>query len=150
MVAESERTWVQKLVDGRKLRHGGQQILFNFGEVWCGVEGDNTGDLAQVKRGFCRRLKSFKHMAGDQRRKGSSCVSFHLQTEFVKHGRTGVPLPCKGLAELKQFGVKALKTTGFGEGPCANTWCVEKGKIGVFGCSDTSSMKGHERARLVV
>ena len=150
MVPKSERTGVQKLVDGRKLRHCGQQILFNFSKVRCGIQSDNPGDLAQMKRGFCTRLKGSKNMASHQRWKGASCVSFYLQTEVVKHGGPGVPLPRKGSAELKQFGVKTLKTTGFREGPRADTWRVKKREFSVFGCSNASSMKGHERARLVI
>jgi hypothetical protein len=68
----------------------------------------------------------------------------------VKHGRPRVALPRKGLTKLKQFGVKALETTGFGKGPRANTWRVKEREFGLFGYSYATSMKGHERTRLVV
>lgn len=150
VVPKAERTRVEKLVDGCKPCHSCQQVLFDFSKVWSDVERENTGDFAQVKRSFCTRLEGFKNMAGHQRRKRPPGVGFHLQTEFVENTCTRVPLPCKGLSELKQFRVKALESTGFGEGPCPNAGRVKKWKFGVFGCSNTSGMKRHETARLVI
>ena len=145
VVPKAERTRVEKLVDGCKPCHS-QQVL-SISVVRSDVERENTGDFAQVKRSSAP-LEGFAWR--DTNEVASPRVGFHLQTEFVENTCPRVTLPCKGLSELKQFRVKALESTGFGEGPCPNAGRVKKWKFGVFGCSNTSGMKRHETARLVI
>ena len=68
----------------------------------------------------------------------------------MEHRGARVALPRKRAAQLEQFAVQLLKSTGFGERPTADARRVEERKFGVLRGRNTPCVKGHEGARFVI
>ena len=68
----------------------------------------------------------------------------------MEHGCTWITLPRERFAQLEQFAVQVLESSGFGKGPTSDTWRVEERKFSALSSRSTSGVKRHERARFVV
>ena len=126
VVAQSERAWIEQLVDRREPRDRGEKILFHFGKVRRHVKHHDTGDFAEVKRSVGSGLQGFQNMPCHERREHPAGLDFSFKTEAVKHRSTGVSLPRERTAELKQLTVELLKASGFRQRPATNARRVEK------------------------
>lgn len=120
--------------------------MLNFSEIWSGIKHDQARHFVEMKRNIGGCLQRLEDMPGYQRGKHGACLRFGFKAQSMEHGRAWVPLPSKRAAQLKQFTVQLLKSTGFGEGPTPHPWREEKRKFGVFCGCNTARMKGHESA----
>ena len=67
VVAQTEGTGIEQLMNGSEHRHGRKEVLFNFSKIGCCVKHDQPRNLVQVERDVRCALQRFKHVPHDQR-----------------------------------------------------------------------------------